>query len=243
MLANRLDTRHGRLFLPRVDAYARSADVTISAADDVVLVPLTRAEEIPMARRRTSAEITGSTTVLTVLLAGLMMVVSPVAARASESAWNLLTGPVQRRSSSLVFDSARNRVVVFGGHGVSGYLGETWTLDLSTRQWAQMQPSGTPPSDRSEHSAIYDPIRDRMIVFGGGPTASNDVWSLSFSGTPTWTQLSPSGTPPAARMNHAAFYDPVRDRMVVCGGTGPSVSTFDVWGLSLSGTPTWTQLT
>ena len=76
-----------------------------------------------------------------------------------------------------------------------------------------------PPSGRSEHTAIYDPVRDRMVVFGGyDGTLRNDVWALSLSGSPAWSALAPAGSPPSARYGHTAIYDPVRDRMVVFGG-------------------------
>jgi hypothetical protein len=98
--------------------------------------------------------------------------------------------------------------------------------------------------ERSSLVAIYDPVRDRMIVFGGIriTTRFNDVWALSLSGTPTWSQLTPAGTPPAPRSAASAIYDPVRDRMIVFGGSG-NFNLNDLWALSLSGLPTWTQLT
>jgi hypothetical protein len=38
------------------------------------------------------------------------------------------------------------------------------------------------PPTRAGHTAIYDPVRDRMIVFGGiGDTSLNDTWALSLS--------------------------------------------------------------
>src|SRR5262249_21973435 len=52
-----------------------------------------------------------------------------------------------------------------------------------------------PPTTREGHSAIYDPVRDRMVVFGGFGGGfyfnhlTNDVWALSLTGRPTWTQL------------------------------------------------------
>jgi hypothetical protein len=52
---------------------------------------------------------------------------------------------------------------------------------------------------RERHTAIYDPVRDRMLVFGGCDASLaplNDVWALSLAGTPVWTHLAPSGTPP-----------------------------------------------
>src|SRR5262249_8346042 len=69
----------------------------------------------------------------------------------------------------------------------------------------------------------------------------DETWQVSLSGNPTWTQVVTQGTPPSPRAYQAAFYDPFRDRMVVYGGESPGVHN-DAWALSLSGTPTWTQL-
>ena len=90
-------------------------------------------------------------------------------------------------------------MVVFGGvDSTARYLNDVWALSLAgTPAWTQLTPAGTPPSARSDHSAIYDPVRDRMVVFGGildGVRYRNDVWALSLAGTPAWTQLTPAGT-------------------------------------------------
>ncbi len=95
-----------------------------------------------------------------------------------------------------------------------------------------------------------------MTIFGGaagGPSGGyqNDLWVLSnangLGGTPTWTQLFPTGGPPAAREENTAVYDAANNRMTIFGGssTGSEVLN-DVWVLSnangLGGTPVWTQL-
>src|SRR5262245_27939387 len=162
--------------------------------------------------------------------------------------------PLGRIGSSMIYDASRDRVVIFAGkaslNGLS--LGPTvndvWTLNLTgTPTWTQLTPSGTAPPDRYHHTAIYDVTRDRMVIFGGNNDAVgdlNDVWSLSFSGTPTWTQITPSGTPPAIREGHSAVYDGPRDRMVVFAGYNPAISgqKNDTWALSLSGSGSWTQI-
>src|SRR5262249_47453167 len=70
---------------------------------------------------------------------------------------------------------------------------------------------------RYAHAAVYDPVRSRMLVFGGynGSQALDEVWSLSLSGSPSWTLLQPSGASPGSRYLHTAVYDPVRDRVIV----------------------------
>jgi hypothetical protein len=77
-----------------------------------------------------------------------------------------------------------DRMVVFGGHGWGGtgfyYLNDVWALSLAgSPVWGKLTPNGTPPNARNGHSAIYDPVRDRMAVFGGGGAAGyNDLWTL-----------------------------------------------------------------
>jgi hypothetical protein len=135
-------------------------------------------------------------------------------------------------------------MIVFGGSSASA-LNDVWALSLNgSPAWSQLFPSGVPPSARGGHSAIYDPVRDRMIVFGGpsGMAATNEVWVLSLSGTPTWSQLTLAGAAPPGRSAHTAVYDPVSDRMVIFGGTIESNRFNDVWALSLGDTPTWTNL-
>ena len=101
-----------------------------------------------------------------------------------------------------------------------------------------------PPAGLQGHSAIYDPVRDRILVFGGysADGLRNDVWELTLSESPSWSLISPSGSPPQARQKHLAVYDPVRDRMIVFGGMTGSETLFDVWALSLSGNPEWSEL-
>ncbi|HET7225819.1 MAG TPA: kelch repeat-containing protein [Candidatus Eisenbacteria bacterium] len=150
----------------------------------------------------------------------------------------------RRRGDSAVYDAARHRVVVFGGYD-QGFFNDVWLLSLGERPvWALLHPSGTAPSPRSGHAAIYDPVRDRMLVFGGQTSPfdeSNDVWALSFASEPTWIQLTPAGAAPPPRTEHTGIYDAANDRMVVFGGVGLSYFG-DVWALSLSGEPAWTQL-
>ena len=69
----------------------------------------------------------------------------------------------------------------------------------------------------------------------------NDTWALSFAGTPTWTQLSPFGTPPSARILHEAILDGGRGRMVVYGGWSGSWLA-DTWALNLNGPLEWVKL-
>src|SRR5262245_6050576 len=151
------------------------------------------------------------------------------------------SAPSARWRSTAIYDPIRDRMVVFGGYN-SGESNDVWALALSgPPTWTHLTPSGPPPPIRSAHSAIYDPVRDRMVVFGGG-TFFNDVWALDLTGGTSWSKILPAGTPPAGRMKHSAVYDPVRDRMVVFGGMTTVSDQSDVWALSFGASPTWTQL-
>jgi hypothetical protein len=159
------------------------------------------------------------------------------------------TPPDGRQLASLVYDPSGDRVILYGGEGDGTRYPDTWSLSLTgTPTWTQLTPSGTPPLGRSRHGAIYDPLRDRMVMFGGSsliaPYYQNDAWALSLSGPPAWTPLSPTGTPPLRRQGLSAVLDPARDRMLVFGGGSDLMPTLsnDVWALNLAGGTAWDSI-
>ena len=105
---------------------------------------------------------------------------------------------------------------------------------------------------------MYDAASNRMIVFGGqngggaGGATYPEVWVLTnangLGGTPSWTQLSPTGGPPPGQYGPTAVYDAVNNRMTVFGGAAQAsgILTNAVWVLShangLGGTPAWTNI-
>jgi hypothetical protein len=160
--------------------------------------------------------------------------------------------PPARREHTAIYDSVRDRMVIFGGTS-QAFLknGETfndvWALSLGGQpHWEQLRPQGTPPSPRLDHSAIYDPIGDRMLVFGGSrdeyAEANKELWSLSLSDPPTWSQLLPDRKPPASRSAHTALYDSARHRMLIHGGRLSNESPSLVWELSLGDRLKWREL-
>jgi len=167
---------------------------------------------------------------------------------AGTPAWTELatTGgpPIGRTGNTTIYDPARDRLVIFGGSGAITALNDIWVLPLSTLQWQQLSPIGTLPSARQGHTAIYDPVRDRMLVYGGNTEdygVSNETWELTFSGTPAWNLLVPAGPSPRSASTHSAVYDSKRDRMVIFGGF-ESFEPTEIWALSLEGAGEWTLL-
>jgi hypothetical protein len=141
--------------------------------------------------------------------------------------WSTLTPstkPGPFRAAALVHDPVRNRMLLFGGLDVNTATNALWSLDLSNPSvWTRLTPAGTPPGPRGYTTAVYDAARDRVLVFGGANLSAgvlyNDVWALQLAGTPTWQLLTTAGTQPAPIYLHTAILDPVRDRMVVFGGS------------------------
>src|SRR5262245_39507348 len=159
--------------------------------------------------------------------------------------WNAVPPPTPRAYHSAIYDPVARRMLVFGGFD-GGPQNDTWALPTSgDPDWAKVSTNGSRPSARYSHSAILDPVRNRMVIFGGFDGGRrNDVWALSMTATPNWTHvIPPIGDTPTGRQWHTAIYDPVRDRMVVFGGLDESGAfRNDVWTLSLSGTPTWNEM-
>lgn len=162
-----------------------------------------------------------------------------------------------RYGHSAIFDNANKLMTVFGGYDGTTYYNDTWVVANVTDaspNWAQLSPTNLPPP-RYAHTAIYDATNNLMTVFGGRTYVSshylNDVWVLSNangvdSTTPTWTELTTTGGPPAPRYYHTAVYDAASNRMIVYGGWDGTTVYNDLWVLShangLGGTPTWSQL-
>ncbi|MGH7741958.1 MAG: Kelch repeat-containing protein, partial [Candidatus Eiseniibacteriota bacterium] len=168
---------------------------------------------------------------------------------ASSPAWTQLapsgTPPSARSYLASIYDSVRGRMLVFGGSNGSSYYNDVWALTLAGgTAWSQLSPIGLPPTARVSHTAVYDAAMDRMVVFDGLSSVSGylgDVYALSLA-SPTWTQLSASGTAPIARGAQTAIYDTTGHRMVVFGGSSSAGILNDVWTLSLAGSPAWTHL-
>ena len=141
-----------------------------------------------------------------------------------------VAGPVPRWGHTAVIDPTTNVMVAFGGKvpgtNATPYLNlnDVWRLSGGLA-WTALKPTGTAPAGRYQHSAVYDSLNNRMIVFGGAEgnasPCANDIWVLSDAngktGTPAWVQLVPTGTAPAPRAQHGAVYDPNTNSMIVYG--------------------------
>ena len=154
--------------------------------------------------------------------------------------------------ASAIYDSSKDRMIVFGGQDYRALYNVAWSLSLAgTPQWSLLLPKGPFPPARSAALAVCDSRRNRIIVFGGQSYDDlyfNDVWALTLGDTAQWTKLQPVGTPPAGRIAADGIYDPDSDRVLVHGGfvhTGSHEidASAELWQLRLSDPPVWERVT
>lgn len=152
--------------------------------------------------------------------------------------------PPGRRGAKAIYDVARDRVVMFGG-GISNIVfdlvvqNDTWALSLSEPLWKQVnevRQSPELPRGRIDHSAVYDPVGDRMVVFGGydplDVALPLDTWGLDLS-SGRWSELRSSADAKPDWYGQTAVYDSKRHRVVAVQGD-------HLWAMEL-GIPDRTQ--
>jgi hypothetical protein len=116
------------------------------------------------------------------------------------------------------------------------------SMSQATGTWTEIIPDPPlAPPPRYGHGMVYDPIRGRMIMYGGGTSlleSLGDVWAFDLA-TSSWSQLTPAGTPPVTRMFFATVFDDHANRMVVYGGHHAEPTAIywpgDTWELDFSG--------
>jgi len=153
--------------------------------------------------------------------------------------------PAARFGHTLIFDPQRRRLVLFGGQA-GGFFSDVWAYDVASGGWQQLAADDAGPSRRYAHSAIYEPVRDRLVISHGFTNAGrfDDTWAFDFSNN-SWRNLSPSGTRPLRRCLHHAAYDAANGQMYLYGGCASGFGPCplgDLWSFDLN-TNQWTERT
>lgn len=151
--------------------------------------------------------------------------------------------PSARSAHAIVYDSARGKIVMFGGRAGANYLNDTWEFDGVN--WTLATPA-TSPGGRFYHSMAFDNARGRVVMFGGYFYSGvgirlNDTWE--YDGV-DWTQVATTHSP-IGRNGHAMAYDIGRSKTVMFGGyvdspgqsAIPSGDTWDFDGID------WVEVT
>jgi hypothetical protein len=154
--------------------------------------------------------------------------------------WTPVTTPIAptaRHDFGLVWDSAHNKAVLFGGMqtDVSGVTGvpkqDTWEWDPSTAAWMERTGSGNKPGPRYGHAMAFDGSRGKVVVFGGFAISTggslNDVWEWDPT-TGAWTpRMNGSEAPmPGPRRYASLVSDDARGRLDLIAGA----TNYDPYG-------------
>jgi galactose oxidase-like protein len=134
------------------------------------------------------------------------------------------TSPPGRFGHAMAYDSARRRVVLFGGVGDSGRLADTWEWDGNN--WLERTPAASPPS-REFGALTYDGARARAMLFGGfdGVSYLADTWEWDGD---AWVERV-TATHPPGRTWHMLAFDEGRGRAVLFGGYDGGSALDDTW--------------
>jgi hypothetical protein len=149
------------------------------------------------------------------------------------TAWSMISanGPGARQGATAAYDSARGRLVVFGGWN-NAYNAQTWEWDGQV--WTLRSSSG--PSPRWIAQLAYDTARGRTVLFGGSNGAPlSDTWEWDGQ---AWQLASTGG--PGALQGPLAF-DSQRHRTILLGSpsfSGPNPQLWEWDGASWLHRPT-----
>ena len=146
---------------------------------------------------------------------GLTAVTLTATGTASWTQITTATSPSARCCHGMIYDAARDRIVIFGGSdGSFPRFNDTWEFDGVS--WGQISTATAPPP-REFPGMAYDLARSRIVLFGGSPNGGaelGDTWE--YDGI-NWTEVTTPTSPPARR-NLFMIYDALRSRIVLFGG-------------------------
>ncbi len=152
-------------------------------------------------------------------------------------------GPPARAGHFVVLDTRRHRMILLGGLGAYDPLGAVWGRPLPSGGWSMLATlpfaaSGGPWAPRKVVGAVYDSLRDRVLVLHR--ETGLDLEALSLSGAPAWSHLwsgpsSPTG--PAA-----VALDTRRDELVLLGVWDAAASAHRTIRIPLADPSAWTSV-
>ncbi|MGB8346993.1 MAG: protein kinase, partial [Ktedonobacteraceae bacterium] len=148
--------------------------------------------------------------------------------------------PAPREDAAMVWDSADQQVLLYGGTDGSGhYFGDLWSFSPATKTWALLKCTGNGPGARSA-SAVWDGqamlLVDGLNKFG----MQSDFWSYTPGPSGGWQRL--PNTPMSPRAYDTLVWDSTDSRLYLFGGLGANgVQLNDFW--SYSAAAGWEQIT
>jgi hypothetical protein len=147
------------------------------------------------------------------------------------------TRPVGRLYHGMAYDSARDRIVMYGGATGSGATLRADQWEWNGTAWTQIAATAAAGSRRGM-GMTFDSARQKCVVFGGATAAgfASDTWEYDAAG---WTQRTPTGGVPSIRAFMPLAYDSAHAKSVLFGGWATGLTYLsDTW---LWDGAAWTQ--
>jgi N-acetylneuraminic acid mutarotase len=145
-------------------------------------------------------------------------------------------------TAAMVYNSAWNRVILFGGCSSPHAFNpnETWAYDPTANVWSQRHPASS-PNVSHDFGLEYDARADRVLLFGGASVSPhyfynvvNGLLAYDYAGD-MWTVLAAAGSP-SPRMGHGMAYDARAERTILFGGCTDAVQ---LWPYCRMTNETW----
>jgi hypothetical protein len=153
--------------------------------------------------------------------------------------------PSARRFHGAIFDSANERMIVWGGEDGAGsaVLDGLWALDMTVTppNWVPLAPGGPAvgAAPRWALGMTVDSARRRIYGYGGtdGVTPFHDLFALDLAGGADGVGsidllANPVGSPHGQITGAGMVYDPLWKRLILVGGGGAAGATASIGDLN-----------
>jgi hypothetical protein len=137
--------------------------------------------------------------------------------------------PDPRHDHRMVYDSLKQRVLMFGGTNDDSEFDDVWAYDGTG--WHEVDAEG--PSPRAGHTFAFDPTRGLALLFGGmqaGSAVADAAWIFD-SRHDAWAPIEAAGAAPVGREFAALAFDQESSEFVMFGG-GDTGQFQDTWTMS-----------
>jgi len=123
--------------------------------------------------------------------------------------------------SSLCYDAENSRFILFGGGNVTSERGDpgTWAYIPELNEWKQLDVGQQPPP-RANSQLAYDPLHQKIVLFGGDTLSSllSDTWTFDVK-RDVWENVQPKQQrSPSPRAGHALHWLPTARKFLLLGG-------------------------
>eukprot|EP00435_Cladocopium_sp_Y103_P066079 s1200_g28.t1 len=130
------------------------------------------------------------------------------------------TIPAERSDHAAVWAPAADGFYLFSGEARGWMMDDLHFYDRQANQWSEVTPGGTAPGYRDGHTMVWAPGSDGFYVFGGwGDDGYTNKLHFYDRQANQWIEVTPAGTAPAGRKEHAAVWAPTADGFYVFGGS------------------------